>query len=609
MMLRSAAAAALAAAALIGCGGGAEPVAPPVPLEVSVTGGGTIGSQPAGIDCGSMCSAVFSPGTSVTLTATASAGARFAGWGGACSGTTTGCVITMNEARRVTAAFVPVQVGVTYNLTLSVTGSGRVTSAPAGIDCGTTCTGSFASDTRVVLSAAPASGQTFVGWAGACSGTAPTCSVTMSAAQSVAATFAAVPATSWSDTAIVSPAGAEQPRISIDTAGNATVIWRQLDAGMARRSLWASRRPAGGSWSTPVVVESSDNDVLDAALAVDAASGRAMVIWSEQAGNVLDVRARVVEPTGSFGLTALISGAGRNNARLSVAWDGRGNAVALWNQTDASANNSVWSNRYTTAGGWGSAVRVADDGAQDLDPSLAVASTGEAFVVWSRLGSGIWASRADANGTWGTPVQLVAGLINVNVAVPRVVADPNGNAIAVWSQSGVSAGQSVTNLVSRRFSGGAWSANSAALYAPVVTTVFSEARLAVNAQGRLVAVWALADGSVRAARSDDGVAWSTPATVRPAGSQIRSVPDVGIDSQTDVTAIWAERGAGASLDQVWINRLSAGAWSTPTMHQQSMDASATPRVAVNTRGDAVAVWIRFGSDGSQVVSRSLGAAR
>src|SRR5439155_21371057 len=54
------------------------------------------------------------------------------------------------------------------------TGTGTVTSAPAGITCGVTCSASFASGTAVTLTAAPAAGSTFSGWSGGgCSGTGP----------------------------------------------------------------------------------------------------------------------------------------------------------------------------------------------------------------------------------------------------------------------------------------------------------------------------------------------------------------------------------------------------------------------------------------------------
>jgi hypothetical protein len=84
---------------------------------------------------------------------------------------------------------------VTYPLSVSEAGSGAgtVTSSPAGITCGATCTGNFTVGALVTLTASPVGGSTFAGWSGACSGTA-SCAVTMSAAQLVTATFNPAPA-------------------------------------------------------------------------------------------------------------------------------------------------------------------------------------------------------------------------------------------------------------------------------------------------------------------------------------------------------------------------------------------------------------------------------
>jgi hypothetical protein len=68
------------------------------------------------------------------------------------------------------------------------TGSGVVTSADGSIVCGSACNASYSSGSVVTLTATAGSGSTFAGWGGACSGTG-VCQVTMSAAQSVSATF------------------------------------------------------------------------------------------------------------------------------------------------------------------------------------------------------------------------------------------------------------------------------------------------------------------------------------------------------------------------------------------------------------------------------------
>ena len=152
-------------------------------LTVSVTGSGTVASNPAGISCPSTCSAGFASGTPVTLTATPASGWIFSGWGGACSGNA-GCTVTMNSPQSVSATFIQL-----FTLSVTVSGSGSVTSSPAGVTCPSTCNASFTAGTAVTLTATPADGWGFAGWSGACSGFG-NCVVTMNAAQSVTATFA-----------------------------------------------------------------------------------------------------------------------------------------------------------------------------------------------------------------------------------------------------------------------------------------------------------------------------------------------------------------------------------------------------------------------------------
>jgi len=76
----------------------------------------------------------------------------------------------------------------TQNLTVSTVGSGQVTSAPAGLSCGT-CSANFLDGAAVSLAATPSPGAAFVSWTGDCAGQPATCTVTMSAARAVTAIF------------------------------------------------------------------------------------------------------------------------------------------------------------------------------------------------------------------------------------------------------------------------------------------------------------------------------------------------------------------------------------------------------------------------------------
>jgi List-Bact-rpt repeat protein len=83
--------------------------------------------------------------------------------------------------------------GQTLSVSKSGAGSGNVTSNPTGINCGTSCSATFPTGTTVTLAAAPASGSTFGGWSGACTGTG-TCTLTLDNDLSSTATFnASVP--------------------------------------------------------------------------------------------------------------------------------------------------------------------------------------------------------------------------------------------------------------------------------------------------------------------------------------------------------------------------------------------------------------------------------
>ncbi len=77
----------------------------------------------------------------------------------------------------------------TFNLAVTVVGSGTVISAPSGIDCGSDCTEDFADGAIVTLTPEPASGWKFDSFSGACSGI--TCQLTMDSDKNVTAVFVA----------------------------------------------------------------------------------------------------------------------------------------------------------------------------------------------------------------------------------------------------------------------------------------------------------------------------------------------------------------------------------------------------------------------------------
>lgn len=174
-----------------------------VAIDVSGNGSGSVTSAPAGIACEVSCSESFEYGTQLTLEALPATGSTFTGWsGGGCAGTA-GCLIDVTADVSVAATFTLLQ----HPLTVIITGGGGiVTSSPAGLDCNAPptkgasaleCVVSFDHGTAVTLTASPhADRHTFTGWSGGgCSGTDPTCDITLTAATTVTASFYTDP--SW----------------------------------------------------------------------------------------------------------------------------------------------------------------------------------------------------------------------------------------------------------------------------------------------------------------------------------------------------------------------------------------------------------------------------
>lgn len=153
-------------------------------IVLSGTGKGSVASLPGGIECGAKCSARFSIGYRVRLTATPEPGSGLANVEGAtCNGTI--CEIDLQRPYRLNFAF---NAGSGITIQKAGDGTGTIVSTPASVDCGTQCSISGAVGSNLVLRATPAVDSYFEGWTGACSG-AGTCSVQVGFVQALTATF------------------------------------------------------------------------------------------------------------------------------------------------------------------------------------------------------------------------------------------------------------------------------------------------------------------------------------------------------------------------------------------------------------------------------------
>jgi hypothetical protein len=155
-----------------------------VPLSLAIAGPGTVAADVPGLECAQPCTTTWNSGTQLQLRATPAGGAKLVRWGGSCLGSAA-CAVVVGQAGQVSALFAPAA----YRLAVTVVGQGTVTSGRPGIACRPRCAASFPSYVPLRLTAKPAKGWRLRAWTGACRGSRPACSVSMTSAATTRATF------------------------------------------------------------------------------------------------------------------------------------------------------------------------------------------------------------------------------------------------------------------------------------------------------------------------------------------------------------------------------------------------------------------------------------
>lgn len=206
----------------------------------------------------------------------------------------------------------------------------------------------------------------------------------------------------WADAeAIESNSGqdAGEPQVAIDPAGNAMVVWPQYDG--TRNNIWANRFTASkGTWGNPQLVDSAPGDAANPQVAMDDA-GNALVVWRQLDGDRFDLWAkRYRAASNSWSAPQLIESTDFGHVRPpSLAMDRYGNALVVWPQHDG-VRYDLWANRYRImSDAWGNAELIESTNFGNVKGvQLAMDPDGRATAVWAQFDGAlfdIWANRFD----------------------------------------------------------------------------------------------------------------------------------------------------------------------------------------------------------------------
>jgi hypothetical protein len=208
-----------------------------------------------------------------------------------------------------------------YALSVSKAGTGSGTVAGGPINCGAACSANIDSGTAVTLIAAAASGSTFAGWSGACTGTG-TCAVTMTADRAVTATFTQTGAT-FTNYRIVSVPSQR----CLDINGAST-------ANGTQAQIWDCNGGTNQSWT----YDSSQNMVVYGNKCLQASgggtsAGTAVVIGdcTGQASQHWNVNSSGTITNVQSGLCMDVNGGGTANGTKVILWSCHGGTNQQWN--------------------------------------------------------------------------------------------------------------------------------------------------------------------------------------------------------------------------------------------------------------------------------------
>ena len=438
-----------------------------------------------------------------------------------------------------------------------------------------------------------------------------------------------------------------RPQVGYDAAGNAIAVWESSRPTDLGNDLSFSRRAPGGAWSAPVILPRFLEPTLgfpqletrrDPRLAV-AANGNAVVVWRALVSSIgWDLGASFYDAANNtwsapeYVFTSTldnVQGAGLHK----VSMDASGNVLVVFEDFGV-----IRYNRYSPGGGWvtpAGATQIV--GALDptmfaREPTLAMNADGDAVTVWRQryqldtfADYYLYSSRYDmATNTWTTPQPVDRAWSDPEAEEVfyrfNVVIDAAGVATAVWSRYDGTR----LHIVSNRLTGESWAT-------PVIvetgnTGELSNAydpRAAIDGAGNVMAMWVQNDvdeGHYVSNRYVPGTGWGTQQNIgdysRVGFGAESTEMELVSNAAGDTVALWTLYSAILPENQlapyeVIANEFNGATqlWGVPevidqedTDSEEEFGEASDIAVAIDTQGNAVAVWKDLGSPESGIRS-------
>lgn len=374
------------------------------------------------------------------------------------------------------------------------------------------------------------------------------------------------------------------PETVVDGHGTATVVW---ETDWWRGPIMAARRPAGGTWSRPVVIGRGHNPLIG----IDAAGNVTVVIHTNRpgfTGGLTAVRRPQGQPWGTpvrltvdrsaptYTRTDEEGTYGAHRTDLAVSPNGDVVVAWQWGSADRNRPFRIEVARRPHGATWTGPLGLTPRNWSD-EPEIGVDRTGRATLVYRDGGTTLVSRRLVPGSGWAGPVRLRG---TASVLQHDLVVSPQGRTTLLLDDY---RDNRVVVAVRERPPTGPWGAQRR--LTPEGVGV-AESAIAVDTLGRVNVVWTRGTGRIDLVRWRGS--WSAPVMV--AGPALNGALGLAANGAGDVAVWWHNESLGIRArlrdgSGSWTPRFTA--WDPPATGYYGVSTA-----AVHPDGDALSVVTR-----------------
>lgn len=155
--------------------------------------------------------------------------------------------------------------------------------------------------------------------------------------------------TGWGTPALIetdNTNSARDARVAFGNSGNAIAVWTQSFGGVT--NVMANRYTAGSGWGTAVLIETDDaGSAFNPRLVIDS-NGNATAVWSQRnvAGFTFNIWANRFTAGTGWGAALMIDNDANPAGGPQIGVDANGNMVSVWQQDSGGIRPSIWANTF-----------------------------------------------------------------------------------------------------------------------------------------------------------------------------------------------------------------------------------------------------------------------